>query len=131
MENRDKARAEAIKGWIEERRKDNQTPTECIFYITVPRYTESLSKDDNIRAIQQIFDKYCIAYQEVDTYSGAYNLDRCWLEVEEIPCYIEYCGVYPVNWDIEDVVTLENMDREGKLIIQVMCKINGELVPNA
>lgn len=114
-------RKETIMKWINARERDNEKPMPCIFYITVPRFLEgTLSDDENIKEILNILDKYNIEWMNVDTISGAYNLNRDWIETEDIPCYIEYCGVYPTKWDIEDIVKLESLEYEGKIMINVL-----------
>lgn len=62
---------------------------------------------------------------------GSFNLNRDWIETTtDIPCYIEYCGVYPVNWSPEDCRTLEKLDYQGKVIINVVYHIDGKYISN-
>lgn len=124
-------RHECIKGYIDSRKEDNQEPMPCIFQISTPKYIcRHLEENTFIKTITDILDKYNIKWSKVDTVGGAYNLNRDFIETEDIPCYIEYCGVYPVNWDINDIVTLEKMDYDGKLIIKVLWHKNDEYIPN-
>lgn len=121
MNQENQERAKQILFFIKERNDNGEKPMPCIFNITTPKLTGmyQLKNDENIKMITNILDKYNIYWQTVDTVPGSYNLNRDWIETKDIPCYIEYDGVYPTEWDIEDVVTLEKMDREGKIIIQV------------
>ena len=127
-EERKKSISEQIQ-WDKDHRR---VPTQCMFNITTPRVAnrDICENDENMKIITNIFDKYGIEYNVVDTVAGSYNLNRDWLETSDIPCYVEYGGVYPVNWDIEDVVTLEEMDYEGKLIIRVLWHEDDEYIPN-
>ena len=124
---------ELVLSWINARKQDNEKPINCIFQFTTPKYHSrlELEKDDNICKLTNILDKYDIKWDCVDTISGSYNLNRDWIETTDIPCYVEYPGVYPVDWDIEDVLTLENMDYDGKLIIKVLWHTDdGKFVSN-
>ena len=110
-----------ILSYINSRKKANEKPMPCIFDITVSNISEEegLYSNESISILTDIFDKYGIEYQQVDTVEGSFNLNRDWIETKDIPCYIEYCGVYPINWDIKDVVTLEQLEYTGKVIIKV------------
>lgn len=129
----DKKRARCIEGYRNQRKEAGEEPTNCIFNVTVPRFSNSspLEKDENIKVITDLFDKYGIEWQSVDTVEGSFNLNRDWIETTtDIPCYIEYCGVYPVNWSPEDCRTLEKLDYRGDVIIQVLYHIDGKYIPN-
>lgn len=127
-------REEAILGYIKSRKENNQTPIPCIFQITVPRCTEDslqLREDENIKIITNLLDKYGIHWGTVDTIGGAYNLNRDWIETADIPCYVEYCGVYPVDWDTKDSALLEQMEYDGKIIVKVLWHTSeGEYIDN-
>ena len=126
-------RDKLISSWIETRKSNEEKPMPCIFQITVPEVLKDgiLEDHGNIKVLTTIFDKYNVKWKAVDTIGGAYNLNRDWVETADIPCYIEYCGVYPIEWDIEDVVTLERMDYEGKVIIRVLWHPEeGKYIPN-
>ena len=127
------SRVDLISEWIEKRMNDGEKPMPCIFQITIPKFLEDerLEDDENIKVLTNIFDKYGIDWQSVDTIGGAFNLNRDWIETKDIPCYIEYCGVYPVKWDVEDVATLEELDYDGKVIIKVLWHPeDGKFIPN-
>lgn len=133
----DKKRARCIEGYRNRRKEAGEEPTNCIFNVTIPKFVTydsksgSLETDENIKVVTDIFDKYGIEWQSVDTVEGSFNLNRDWIETTtDIPCYIEYCGVYPVNWSPEDCRTLEKLDYQGKVIINVMYHIDGKYIPN-
>lgn len=126
-------RKELILEWIKTRRDNGEFSMPCMFQITTPKFMDEdgIENDKNIKILTDIFDKYGIEWQNVDTIGGAFNLNREWIETSNIPCYVEYCGVYPVEWDIEDVVTLEQLDCEGKVIIRVLWRPEEDVyIPN-
>lgn len=125
-------RAKLISNWIQRRKNDGEEPMPCLFQITTPNFLGGtmLKEDQNVKAVISILDKYGINWQTVDTIAGAFNLNRDWIEATDIPCYIEYCGVYPAEWDIEDVVALEQMEYEGKIMIRVLWHTKDGFIPN-
>lgn len=125
-------RKNMILNWIKDRRNNGEKPTLCVFQITVPKFSEddNLEDSENIKILINIFNKYQISWNCVDTVDGSFNLNREWIETKDIPCYIEYCGVYPVDWDIEDVITLERMENEGNIIIRVLWHKEEKYIPN-
>lgn len=127
-------REKIISGWIQSRKEDGQKPIPCIFDITIPKFLidfkDKLENNESIKIITDILDKYNIEWNKVDTIPGAFCLNKDWIETNDIPCYIEYCGVYPTEWDIEDVVTLEKLEYEGKIIIRVVWHEDGKYIPN-
>ena len=48
----------------------------------------------------------------------------------DIDCIVEFCGVYPIDWDIDDVVEFERMETEGEIIAMVDWIEDGEHIPN-
>lgn len=121
-------RAETIRRWIDARKERNET-TRCIFYITVPKNTD-LRRNETIKKIEGILDRNHIGYGYFDTICGAWNLNRDWIETGEMDCIVEFCGVYPVDWDINDVVEFERMEDEGEIIAMVYWIENGKHIPN-
>lgn len=125
-------RKNMILNWIKDRRDNGEKPTLCVFQITVPKLSEDDNLEDieNIKILTNIFSKYQIGWNCVDTVDGSFNLNREWIETKDIPCYIEYCGVYPADWDIEDIITLERMENEGNIIIRVLWHKEEKYIPN-
>ena len=112
--------AEFILKLINSRKNRGQKPIKCLFDITTPRFIEGRIEDDEtMKEVISILNKYNIRWNTVDTIPGSFCLDREWVEVLDIPCYIEYSGVYPVEWDIEDIYRLEQLEYEGKIMIHV------------
>ena len=94
-------RTEVIQEWIDARKERGEI-TKCMFYITVPKDTD-IYMDETIRKIEGMLDRNHVSHGHVDTVCGAWNLNRDWIETGEIDCIVEFCGVYPVDWDLEDV----------------------------
>lgn len=106
-----------IRKWIDARKERGEI-TKCMFYITVPKNTD-LYNNETIKKIEGILDKNHVSYGRFDTVCGAWNLNRDWIETGEMDCIVEFCGVYPVDWDIDDVVEFERMETEGEIIAMV------------
>lgn len=122
--------AECIEYMIKERKEENQPPYKCYFWITTPNSTE-FEISENIKTIKELLVKNKVSFRNVNTVVGAFNLNREWIETQVIECYIEYCGVYPINWNIEDVVLLQQLEDEGKIMIKVSyLDENDDLIPN-
>lgn len=45
-------------------------------------------------------------------------------------CIVEFCGVYPVDWNIDDVVDFERMETEGEIVVTVGWIEDGKYIPN-
>ena len=106
---------------------------ECRFGITTPSTywdEDNFINHSKIKEVIAILEQNNINYNVCDTMAGDWILDKIWLETEPMECIILYTGVYPVNWNMEDVVRLEEMINEGEIIIRVMVKENGEWVDN-
>ena len=103
----------------------------CMFDITVPWEIIDKDKDERFFEIKEILDRNNVTYGFVDTVPGSWNLNDDYLETDKIECIVEYCGVYPVHWNINDVVRLEELHNAGKLVINV-CIVDeaGNYIPN-
>ena len=121
-------RTEVIQEWIDARKERGEI-TKCMFYITVPKDTD-IYKDETIKKIEGILDKNHASHGHVDTVCGAWNLNRDWIETGEIDCIVEFSGVYPVNWDVDDVAELERMETDGEIIVLVDWIEDGKHIPN-
>lgn len=109
-------------------RIDEKELIPCQFSISEtfdPKYVEEMT---------DIFDKYGLEYKTADTLPGAFNLNRDWIQTDHIkspiPCAVEFCGAYPANWDIEDVIKLIKLEDEGKIIVMVYYINGDDLIPN-
>ena len=100
-------RTEVIREWIDARKERGEI-TKCMFYITVPKDTD-IYKDETIRKIEGMLDRNHVSHGHVDTVCGAWNLNRDWIETGEVDCIVEFCGVYPIDWNLEDVAEFERL----------------------
>lgn len=123
-------RKELIQEWINARKEAGEKPVQCMFHITVPRADANLREDKTIRKVEEMLARNGATSGHVDTVPGAWNLNRDWIETGLIDCIVEFCGVYPVSWDMDDVVELERMETEGEIIILVDWFKDGKYVPN-
>ena len=121
-------RTEVIREWIDAR-KERGGITKCMFYITIPKDTD-LCKDETIKKIEEMLDRNHVSHGHVDTVCGAWNLNRNWIETEEIDSIVEFCGVYPIDWDLEDVAEFERMETDGEIIALVDWIEDGKHIPN-
>lgn len=118
-------RTEIIRKWINARKERNEIK-KCIFYITTPKCVD-VYKNEKIKGI---LDRNRVEYCNVDSVCGAWNLNRDWIESDIMNCIAEYCGVYPIDWDIHDVVEFERMEANGEIIVFVDWIEDGKYVPN-
>lgn len=124
-------RAKYIQSWIDKRKEDKETTT-CYFYVTTPKsvYSEHITDRPELKQIIDILERNGYRKNKedepfwsfCDTVSGSWDLNRDWLEVGPIECAVEFCGVYPVNWDIDDVVLFESLERTGQIMVHVIWK---------
>lgn len=120
---------ENIKECIDARREAGEL-TPCVFGITTPKVIGT-KNSQAMKKVQEILKRNGIKAGWVDTMPGSYNLDRDWLEMESpTPCAVEYCGAYPADWNIDDVVELDRMESKGEIIIHVSQVADGEYIPN-
>jgi len=100
--------AERIQKWIDERMKDNDYG-QVLFSVLVldPAYENQV-----VELIKRNYPKYT----RCDTKLGCWCLNDDWYEFYA-NSITEYCGVYPVNWNIADVVFLEELYLRRKIYI--------------
>lgn len=123
-----KERMEIIRNWINARKEDNEV-TRCIFYITVPKYTDIL-KDETMKKVEAMLERNNVTCNRIDTVSGAWNLNRDWIETGKMDCIVEFCGVYPIKWNMKDVVEFERMENDGEILVLVDWIQDGKYIPN-
>lgn len=125
-----KNRREAIQSWIDARKERGQT-SKMVFRITVPCVNINVYKNKQIQRISEMLDRNNVKYNYVDTVPGAWNLNRDWIETDPMESIVEYCGVYPVDWDIDDIVALEDLESKGRIIILATeLTEDGKYIPN-
>lgn len=124
----DQKRAEYIQNMIDSRKEKGETRS-CIFYITVPKNT-NIRKDPVIQKVEEMLDRNHVTHGHVDTVEGTWNLNRDWVQTDPMDCIVEYCGVYPTGWEINDVEELERMENDGEILVMVDWIVGGEYIPN-
>lgn len=125
-----RTRGDTIQTWIDARKEKGQT-SKMVFYITVPCVNINIYEDKIMQLISEILDRNNVKYNCVDTVPGAWNLNREWIETDSIESVVEYCGVYPVDWNIQDVITLEELESIGDIVVLAFeITDDGKCVPN-
>ena len=80
---------------------------------------DSIGDYEEIKAVIVLLDKYKIKWSYVDTVSGNFDLNRMYIETDLIPAVIEYSGVNPIGWDVDDIQKLYMLDYSGAIRIVV------------
>lgn len=104
-------RKEYIQEIISSKVEDNEI-TNCIFYILV-------LKEKVRNTIVKLIERNGYEPYWYDSISGCWNLNDDWYELYNVEAAVEYCGVYPVNWSIDDVVLLEKLYNDRSIYIKV------------
>ena len=123
------SRIETLQKWIDARKECDEITNMMFTISAVAAPCFDVTTIEN--KVMELLDRNGVGYSKVDTVSGAWNLNRDWIETDIIPCAVEYCGCYPVEWSIEDVAELERMENEGEIIIVATHRTDdGEYIPN-
>ena len=112
--------ASRIQRWIDKRMESNDC-TNTLFSVLVldPAYEHQV-----IELIKRNYPHY----NRVDTKLGCWCLNDDWYEFYA-DAITEYCGVYPVNWNIADVVFLEELYIRRKIYIDAAWVTENGLMP--
>ena len=121
-----KCRDEIIQAMIDDRLDDNDVE-HCSFQILL------LNKEvENI--LENLLVRNHCSIKKIDTVEGCWNLDDTWYEINNVDAVVEYCGIYPIKWKIEDAVLLEKLYKDRDIYIQVywkkQCKDGVEYILN-
>lgn len=103
---------------------------QSVCFTSRSRKTPTFTRMKPSKKIEGILDKNHVSHGHVDTVCGAWNLNRDWIETGGIDCIVEFCGVYPVSWDMDDVAELERMETDGEIIVLVDWIEDGKHIPN-
>jgi len=90
--------------------------------VTFPEFKEikEFATSLPIKMVTQILIRNKVNHHVCDTIPGAFNLNRNFIETcSPIKCAIEYSGAYPAEWDLNDVLLLEEMEYQGLIYILV------------
>ena len=112
--------AERIQKWIDERMKDNDYG-KVFFSVLVldPAYENQV-----VELIKRNYPKY----KTCDTKAGCWCLNDDWYEFYA-DAITEWGGVYPVHWNIADVVFLEELYLRRKIYIDAAWVTDDGLKP--
>lgn len=118
----DETRASRISKWIKERIDKNQVD-QCLFCILL--LDQSYKKQ-----VEELVTRNGWHGYTVDTVGGCWNLNDDWYEFH-VKAAVEWGGVYPTEWNLADVVFLEELYYNRKIYIQVYVKDrDGNWMPN-
>ena len=102
----------AIQNMINDRVSKNET-TNCLFQI--------LLLNKNVKEeLESLLLRNGYSIGTVDTVEGCYNLNDDWYELSDVEAIVEYSGVYPVKWDIDDIVLLDKLYYDRAIYINVL-----------
>lgn len=125
-----------IKDSIQER-KERKEITNTIFYLTTSKAAYEKADLMSVQAFQEavaLFQKYLgdDNYIQVDSVDGCWDLNRVWYKFSDIPCGVEYSGVYPLEWEWEGVKRLIELIDGGEIWVTVMVwnRKNKKYIPN-
>lgn len=95
----------------------------CVFWFSVPKYISTGTKDflenSYIKEIISILDKNHVSYHTCDTVAGSFNLNRDYIETEIMDATVTFSGVYPIHWDVDSILKMENMEYNGDIMIVI------------
>ena len=111
-------RKNKIQNMIAERLADNDT-INCLFQIL-------LLKEESKDVLEDLFKRNGYETYTVDTIGGCWNLNDDWYELDNVKSIVEFCGVFPVEWNIIDVFLLEELYYNRDIYIQVFWKKENE-----
>lgn len=76
-----------------------------------------------IKEFLKLLDKYNISFsienRQCTTYIRPFNLYRNWIVTDLIECIEVKEGVYPLNWNIEDLLLLDKLANKSDLIFNI------------
>ena len=115
-------KAQRIKICIQECKEKNDY-TNCRLYITIPKLVTEQDLNDSvtpiIHAVKEILEHNKEDYTIVDSVDASFNHGRGFFETDIIPCAVELSGVYPLNWDSNDIARIEELEQNGDIVIFV------------
>lgn len=111
-------RKNKIQNMINDRLADNDT-VNCLFQIL-------LLKEESKDILEDLLKRNGYETYTVDTVDCCWNLNDDWYEFDNVESIVEFCGVYPVKWDINDVVLLEELYYNRDIYIKVFWKKENE-----
>ena len=121
----------SIKNSIKYRVEDNEI-NNCIFYISTPKsyFNYDIENNETIKNVINILKRNNLSYEIVDTVPGSWDLNKMWLQTENVKCAIEYSGVFPISWNIDDIIELSRLYHHGDIIINIEVQHGKKWEPN-
>lgn len=107
---------------MEDKLSRGDTPDKVVLKFSPPEVSWKFRENRDIRRIEDILSEYNIDSRITYEDEGSFNLNRQWLETDVIDCFIYDYGVYPIDWKVEDLQVLEELDYRGKLIVRYYLK---------
>lgn len=111
-------RKNEIQNMITNRLANNDT-VNCLFQIL-------LLKKESKDILEELLKRNGYETYTVDTVEGCWNLNDDWYEFDNVESIVEFCGVYPVKWNINDVILLEDLYYNRNIYIKVSWKKENE-----
>lgn len=111
-------RKNEIQNMITNRLANNDT-VNCLFHIL-------LLKKESKDILEELLKRNGYETYTVDTVEGCWNLNDDWYEFDNVESIVEFCGVYPVKWNINDVILLEDLYYNRNIYIKVSWKKENE-----
>ena len=116
------SRLESVIKSMEDKMSRGDNPDRVVFKFSPPEVSWKFLENENIKLIKEILSYYDINFRVTYEDKGSFNFNRQWLETDVIECFIYDYGVYPIDWKVEDLQILEDLDYKGKLIIRYFKK---------
>ena len=111
--------------------EDNEI-NNCIFYISTPKsyFNYDIENDETIKNVINILKRNNLSYEIVDTVPSSWDLNKMWLQIEDVKCAIEYSGAFPISWHVDDIIELSRLYRHGDILISVEVQHGENWEPN-
>jgi len=107
-----------IKKMIDARLKNNDYE-DCYFSVLI--------LDNSIEtSFKELLSRYNYNDYTIDTVSGCWNLNDDWYQFR-CNAIIEWSAVYPIDWNLADIIYLEELYNKRKIYIQVYHKVSGNI----
>ena len=112
------------KDLIESYFKNNRYSYKKRFVVSPVNITNRPIRNNKfIKEFLNLLDKYNISYSiesnQFTTYTRPFNLNRNWIVTDLIECIESKEGIYPLNWNIEDLLILDRLANKSNLIFNI------------
>ena len=112
------------KDLIESYFKSNRYSRKTRFVVSPVNITNRPIRNNKfIKEFLNLLDKYNISYSiksdQFTDYTRPFNSNRNWIVTDLIECIESKEGVYPLNWNIEDLLILDKLANKSNLIFNI------------